>query len=66
MDISPVLALLKATAIAFVVATIVGVVVGYGVGGKDRRKRRALFTLASGAVLVLYVVLVLPRLTGTA
>ena len=60
----PVLRLLYLTAGAFVVAALFGAVVAFIVGGADRRKRRAVFRLVAPLCLLLYAIVVVPKLLG--
>ena len=62
--LQPVLRLLYVTAAVIVGAGIFGAVCAFVFGGSDRRKRKAIFSVASGAVLVAYGLWGIPRLLG--
>lgn len=62
--LQPVLRLLYTTAAVIIGAGIFGVVCAFVFGGSDRRKRKAVFSLTSGGVLVAYAIWGVPRLLG--
>lgn len=63
--IAPAIGVLHSLVIALVVIAIFSPVVAHLVGGKTRRQRKATFNIVTAICILIYAVVIFPRVLGT-